>query len=49
MEEKIIEKLDELGQQICGTIERVCKLELNDSSHRNDAYEGNLNENAGDI
>lgn len=50
MEEKIIEKLDGLGKQICDVhvVERVRKLELNDSSQKNDACEENLNENTGE-
>lgn len=48
MKGKNIEKLYGLGQQICDVVERVFKLELNDSSQWNDAYKENLNKNAGE-
>lgn len=35
----ILKKIDGLGQQICDVIESDCKLELNDGSKRNNAYE----------
>lgn len=34
-----LKKIDGLSQQICDVIESDCKLELNDGSKRNNAYE----------